>query len=978
MATAIKQFRNDCSLSNDNSCVTNVDDTIRHQDFPGQHVYDQQQLTIITYNMHGFNQGYSIVREISLLDSTAPDIWLLQEHWLSPATLSRLDNFPNYVTFGTSAMNECMEAGLRIGRPFGGVATLIKNKWRRNVKVICTSERCVVIKVFDCVIINVYMPCSGTVNRVQIVEENLELIRQQFEIHGECQFILGGDFNSNLDAASSDPVTVLLRGFLQEYGLVNCDPNGVASPGYTFCNESANRYSYVDHFLVTDINRINNYEIMERGSNLSDHLPVTIKYVCNRGDDVNKPTEVKAAVHKFLRWDKANLALYYQLTGECLQNIMNDLKVLEQLNDDVDLLRAYAEKYYKKTVEVLCSCANVCVPERKQGFYKFWWTEYLDHLKQLSINSCQLWRQYGKPRSGPVFNKYKASKVLYRQQIRLHRKRAFDACTNELQELLVNKNGTQFWRCWKSKFGEQNKKLPHINGCVTDDDIVKQFAEYFKEVGTCTSREGCAKLKEIYDVRRKVYCGSPNVEKYFFDVELVERIVRSVKKGKAAGVDNLTIEHLVHCHPAIYSILSLLFNVFVKSGFVPDSFCSSYIIPIPKSEMAVGRSLSVEDFRGISICPVMAKVFESCIFERYKQFLTTSDNQFGFKKGVSCSHAIYSVRSVIDYYVESGSTVNVCVLDVKKAFDKVNHYGLFIKLMDREVPERLLSVLEYWYRCSRYCVKWGNVMSSLFCTECGVRQGGVLSPALFSCYVDDVVKKINTVGYGCKIGLTHVNIFMYADDIILLSPSVFGLQQLVLCCEMELMNLDMSLNARKTVCIRFGPRFHCPCEKLSTIGGQSLEWVISCRYLGVVLKTARKFSCDYSSVKRKYYRTVNSIFEKLSRKTHEDVILRLIVSKCLPIICYGLDACPLGKSDIHSLEFMFTRTLMKLFMTNSMSVVKECCMQFAVKSIKERICTIKCNFLRRYCYCNNITCHVFAEKANMELDYWLKELVGNY
>ena len=77
--------------------------------------------------------------------------------------------------------------------------------------------------------------------------------------------------------------------------------------------------------------------------------------------------------------------------------------------------------------------------------------------------------------------------------------------------------------------------------------------------------------------------------------------------------------------------------------------------------------MSVDDFREISISPVISKVFESCVLDRYKEFLVTSDNQFGFKKGLGCSHAIYSAKCVVNHYIRSGSTVNLCLLDLKKS-----------------------------------------------------------------------------------------------------------------------------------------------------------------------------------------------------------------------------------------------------------------------------------------------------------------------
>jgi len=59
-------------------------------------------------------------------------------------------------------------------------------------------------------------------------------------------------------------------------------------------------------------------------------------------------------------------------------------------------------------------------------------------------------------------------------------------------------------------------------------------------------------------------------------------------------------------------------------------------------------------------------------------FFTSWDNQFGFKRGLGCSQAIYTVKSVVNEYTSAGSTENLCALDLRKAFDKLDHFALFI------------------------------------------------------------------------------------------------------------------------------------------------------------------------------------------------------------------------------------------------------------------------------------------------------------
>ena len=69
------------------------------------------------------------------------------------------------------------------------------------------------------------------------------------------------------------------------------------------------------------------------------------------------------------------------------------------------------------------------------------------------------------------------------------------------------------------------------------------------------------------------------------------------------------------------------------------------------------KSLGCDDFRGIAISPIISKVFEYCVLEKYNNYPSTTDNQFGFKKGVGCSFAIRTVRNIVDNYVKGGSTV---------------------------------------------------------------------------------------------------------------------------------------------------------------------------------------------------------------------------------------------------------------------------------------------------------------------------------
>jgi len=164
---------------------------------------------------------------------------------------------------------------------------------------------------------------------------------------------------------------------------------------------------------------------------------------------------------------------------------------------------------------------------------------------------------------------------------------------------------------------------------------------------------------------------------------MISKNILTLKRGKAPGI-----------HPVglLFLILSKLFQLIMLTQHVPSGFKLRYIVPIPKVKDMLSIALKCDNFRGIAINPILSEVFEHCILEQYHSFLYSSDNQYGFKKGVSCNHAIFAVRNIVDTFVSKGSTVNLCAIDIAKAFDKVNHHALYIKLMKRRIPVVLLNV----------------------------------------------------------------------------------------------------------------------------------------------------------------------------------------------------------------------------------------------------------------------------------------------
>jgi hypothetical protein len=207
-----------------------------------------------------------------------------------------------------------------------------------------------------------------------------------------------------------------------------------------------------------------------------------------------------------------------------------------------------------------------------------------------------------------------------------------------------------------------------------------------------------------------------------FDIYSVDYVITNLKRGKASGFDNISCEHLQYAHPIVSSCITMLFNLIIAFKYVPKAFGHGIIIPIPKGDRSRNQD-KIENYRGITVSCILSKIFESCLLHFMKKYFVTSDRQFGFKQKVGCNNAIYSVRKTVDYFTRKGSTVNVCSLDLSKAFDNINFNMVFFKLMNRNVPKIFIEILINWYGILNSFIRWNDRVSRSISIFSGVRQG---------------------------------------------------------------------------------------------------------------------------------------------------------------------------------------------------------------------------------------------------------------
>ena len=500
---------------------------------------------------------------------------------------------------------------------------------------------------------------------------------------------------------------------------------------------------------------------------------------------------------------------------------------------------------------------------------------------------------------------------------------------------------------WRATFDTESKSQV-INGVSHQGEIAEAFRQVFQSHARPNNMTTNSHLQQQFCALYGSYIGDVLKADSAITVELVDHAVSELKRARAAGPDGITAEHLLYSHPLIRVLLSLLFRLMVMYAYVPDDFGVGMIIPLLKGDDC--DSTMADNYRAITISPCISKVFEKCLILVFHPWLNSDDLQLGFKKGKGCRDAILTLRGIIKHINDSGSTAVLCALDLSKAFDKMNHYGLYIKLMERNIPRCFLDVLVCWYSKCFAFVRWNSFVSQQFQILAGVRQGGVLSPTLFAIFVDSVIKKLRKSGYGTYIGKFYFGCLLYADDIMLVSHSITVMQQMLDICSAEAESLDFSFNTVKSVALRIGQRYKHDCIALR-LSGADLAYVDRTKYLGVMLTSSRMFTCSFDHLKLKFYRCFNAIFTRARNAGNELVSVHLLKSVCLPIILYGTEALQPSRSTLRMLDNLINRAVYRIFECSQSVDIKYIRLMVDLPALDLLVQRRHCAFVRQFNSC---------------------------
>ena len=296
-----------------------------------------------------------------------------------------------------------------------------------------------------------------------------------------------------------------------------------------------------------------------------------------------------------------------------------------------------------------------------------------------------------------------------------------------------------------------------------------------------------------------------------------------------------------------------------------------------------------------------------------------------------------------------------CFIDFSKAFDKVNYWKLFLKLLDDKCNVNVVKLLAYWYSHQEACVRWRNSVSQFFSIGNGTRQGGVLSPRLFARYIREVLYAVVNSGIGCNVGGLMLNTLAYADDIVLICPSWRGLQRLLDLLVVNISNIDMVANPAKSVCMVFAPKKRVNIVSASfphlQLGSEHLEFVDNFKYLGHRIIDSNTDDSDIQRELSNLFVRTNILLRRFCKCT-KLVKVALFKSYCLCMYDTALWK-RYNATTISKLRSAYNKCIKIFFGFRRRDSMTNVLFQLGLPSFDTIIHNASFSFLRQSSMCNN-------------------------
>ena len=739
----------------------------------------------------------------------------LTETWLNESTadIYNMQGYQNYNNY-------------RTGRRGGGVSLYIKeglnSEIRNDLNLMDPSMEALFIEIPNSnisqdknVIVGVlYRPPNTDINVFnELLSDKLSMISQENKL-----IYLMGDFNINILEHDLHVPTSEFVELMYSYLIfptitkpTRIKGNSATLIDNIFCNDLDNRH--FSGILYCDI---------------SDHYPVfSINYTSSINE---KPTTIR-----YRTFSDANINYFSEELGKI------DWSFVYNVNDGKEAFQGFIDKYV--------SLYNNCFPEK---------------TKKVSYKNRKPWLTVGLKAAIKTKNKLYMNSKKFSTQENVNQYKQYKTHLNKIMKLternyysnLLEDNKKNIKNLWCILKGIINKrKSSHsgnkfkINGTDSTDKnkIANGFNKYFVNVG-----KDLAKNISSSNIDPNSYIEQRYPQTIFLETVLnqeVKQIITNLK-DTSAGYDGINSNILKKTYVNILDTLTYILNLSIEQGFFPDCLKIAKVIPLYKS----GDAKAFSNYRPVSVLPVFSKILERLMYNRMIKFINKNNilyqYQFGFRQNRSTNMALITLVDKISSAIDNGECVIGVFIDLRKAFDTVDHNILISKLNKygfRGLSQKWLN--DYLSNRQQF-VQYNETTSVYQSITCGVPQGSILGPLLFILYVNDIANVSKSLF-----------LLLFADDtnIFIKGKSINEMIE-ILNNEMtkvtEWMNVNrLSLNVQKTHYIIFkSQRKQISLDKIVKINGIRIEQVKHTKFLGVIIDENLTWSEHIKMVKSKVSR----------------------------------------------------------------------------------------------------------------------------
>jgi hypothetical protein len=416
------------------------------------------------------------------------------------------------------------------------------------------------------------------------------------------------------------------------------------------------------------------------------------------------------------------------------------------------------------------------------------------------------------------------------------------------------------------------------------------------------------------------------------DPDEVADIIKELKLSKSpGGSDYFVASHLKLVSHVICNPLALIFNQCISDGYFPDELKLAKVIPFHKA----GSSQLLNNYRPISLLSLFSKVFEKIIKTRLLDYIEKNNiltkSQYGFRKRSSTTMAVTDLISSIEFSRNSGKHTLVLFLDLKKAFDTVNHKVLLSKLQQYGCRGPTQKLLASYLSNRSQITLIDNTSSCPKMMRHGVPQGSVLGPLLFLLYINDFQHCADGVAFklfadDTAVLMSHENVeylYIYAKQVV---AKLFG----------WLTGNRLSLNLEKTIYMFFHVNKSHQKITIPTLVFNDIPIIqSSCtKYLGFLIdeNLSMKDHCLYMSSKlRKWV----GIFHKISPFLPVNIKYLLYYSFFQSALIYGIEIYyQTPKKHLKPLQILQNRALKALFHIDRLCLSTDIYSQLKIANIE--------------------------------------------